>query len=1018
MCIACFAGGREPKVLDCLETDIEPVAAPVDDDPASGVPGTMRYDEGTGDVGETFANAQAVAVGELVTGTIADADDEDMYAVELVAGREYIIDLDPREGSGSALFDTFLRVFDANGSLIASNDDADYNAYDFSSRVSFVPSVSGTYYVQADAFEADTGEYQMTVADNGLAPAAAPTDAINWETYTAPSSIKVFVVGAGQTVVNNFNETFVTSDWDADALDALLRTLTEYERVIDVDFEIVFDPNQADFMVMETDLGDPGSLGYWSIGGGTISIDGVNYTLDGYGVFNVNGFGWNADGLQAGGLGYETLVHEFGHGMGLAHPHDDGGGSDVMRGVTGAFGSLGQFELNQGIFTAMSYNRGWETNPYGTASSTEWGGLDGLGTFDIAVLQSKYGAADAATGDDVYVLPSGNGAGTYYRTIWDTAGTDAISAAGIAGDAIIDLRTADTSAYAANAGGYVSYVAGVFGGFVIAEGVVIETATGGSGSDTITGNDANNALRGNEGADIIRGGEGNDVVHGDGGEDFLYGGAGNDEIEGGDGADGIEGNEGSDTISGGAGADTIIAGGGNDIVNGGADGDTIEGEGGDDTLNGDGGADVISGGEGLDIIRGGDGEDSIQGDAGNDSLYGDAGNDAIDGGAGNDTVFGGDGDDTIEGGGERDRLYGDGGNDTLNGGDGNDFLRGLDGNDTASGGSGNDYLTGDSGNDELSGGAGDDTLLGGADDDTLNGGDGVDELMGGNGRDLLDGGAGDDTLGGGSRNDRLFGADGNDTLGGDGGNDVVRGDAGDDTIRGGSGNDVLSGGDGADTIYGDAGGDAMFGGGEADIMFGGSGNDKMNGGVGDDTLEGGDGNDNLAGAGGNDTLRGGAGGDTINGFIGNDTAYGGVGTDTLIGSGGDDRLYGEADDDRLNGGNGNDLLVGGAGVDALTGGRGIDTFAFADGDLDAGADTITDFLSGTDIVDLSAIDANVVDAGDQAFAFIGAAAFSGTAGELRFENGQAFGDTDGDGAADFRIDFTNGASLGADDFVL
>ena len=521
MCIACATGGREPKVFDCLEMEVADAApSAVDDDPAFGaVPDDMRFAEGGRDVSDGLSGAQAIGVGELVTGTISVAGDQDVYAVRLEAGRRYVIDLDPR-GSSNPLTDTYLYVYDANGNLVAANDDADSG--DLSSRVEIFPTEDTIYYVQADAFGSNTGAYQMRVADRGIAPPASPTDALEWN-YTAPSTISVYVVAGGQTFTDAFGSTYTTTGWNATELDALVRALGEYERVINVDFEIVSDPSQADFMVIEANLGDPNDLGYWGVGGGRVTINGTNYALDGFGVFNGGGTGWNAGGLQAGGLGYQTIVHEFGHGMGLAHPHDVGGGSEVMRGVSGAFDSLGQYDLNQGVFTTMSYNRGWNTGPSGASGNPNFGGLDGLGTFDIAVLQDRYGAAASATGDDVYILPSANGAGTAYRTIWDTAGSDAITAFDMRGDAVIDLRTADTSDYAPNAGGFVSYVSGVFGGFVIAEGVVIETGVGGRGNDRVIGNGADNALSGNQGNDLLYGGFGNDTLNGGGGVDTaLY----------------------------------------------------------------------------------------------------------------------------------------------------------------------------------------------------------------------------------------------------------------------------------------------------------------------------------------------------------------------------------------------------------------------------------------------------------------------------------------------------------------
>jgi hypothetical protein len=87
------------------------------------------------------------------------------------------------------------------------------------------------------------------------------------------------------------------------------------------------------------------------------------------------------------------------------------------------------------------------------------------------------------------------------------------------------------------------------------------------------------------------------------------------------------------------------------------------------------------------------------------------------------------------------------------------------------------------------------------------------------------------------------------------------------------------------------------------------------------------------------------------------------------------------------------------------------------------ADLIGDFQSGVDKVDLSRIDANAGAAGDQAFSWIGSAAFTGAAGELRTYDQGGYrwvaGDTDGDGNADFAIAFYQGwAPQGQGDFLL
>ncbi|WP_129792137.1 calcium-binding protein [Sphingosinicella sp. CPCC 101087] len=143
---------------------------------------------------------------------------------------------------------------------------------------------------------------------------------------------------------------------------------------------------------------------------------------------------------------------------------------------------------------------------------------------------------------------------------------------------------------------------------------------------------------------------------------------------------------------------------------------------------------------------------------------------------------------------------------------------------------------------------------------------------------------------------------------------------------------------------------------------------------------------------------------------------------------GNDVIATGAGDDFLFGGDGDDILSGGAGLDDLTGGSGADTFLFESlGEFAQGIprDAIMDFASAEgDRIDLAGVDADVNASGDQAFTFIGDAAFTGngSAGELRYEtngfNSLVYGDVDGDGAADFTLYVTNVASLSATDFVL
>ncbi len=168
------------------------------------------------------------------------------------------------------------------------------------------------------------------------------------------------------------------------------------------------------------------------------------------------------------------------------------------------------------------------------------------------------------------------------------------------------------------------------------------------------------------------------------------------------------------------------------------------------------------------------------------------------------------------------------------------------------------------------------------------------------------------------------------------------------------------------------------------------------------------------------SVAGGAGSDTITSRPGNTLISGNGGNDVITDLWGNNTLYGNAGNDRLTAGTGDDVLVGGAGSDVLTGGLGADRFVFLSASDSTAAlrDVITDFRTG-DKIDLRAIDADTDGtAGDQAFRYIGSAAFSGVDGQLRYANGILSGDLNGDKVADFQIALSNVRALAATDFFL
>lgn len=314
-----------------------------------------------------------------------------------------------------------------------------------------------------------------------------------------------------------------------------------------------------------------------------------------------------------------------------------------------------------------------------------------------------------------------------------------------------------------------------------------------------------------------------------------------------------------------------------------------------------------------------------------------------------------------------------------------------------------------------------------------------------------------DVVGG---DDRIAGSDGAEFISGDVGIDrsrsAARIEGGDDTLSGNGGDDVIAGDllvtyanlgetrgvaivlGGADVLRGGAGADRLFGeigSAEASALLGVSGGgDRLFGEAGDDFLFGQTGADVLNGGEGRDALQGGAGRDTASYA----NAASGV-TANLLASGlnrgeavGD--LYGGIEDlegsrfaDTLVGDGAANRIAGGLGADTLTGGGGRDVIVFrTPGESTAAArDTIRDFAQtgdGRDRIDLSGIDASARASGDQAFTFIGAAAFSGGPAQLRAVRAASDtfieADVNGDRVSDFALRLDDPLTLSAGDFVL
>ena len=663
----------------------------------------------------------------------------------------------------------------------------------------------------------------------------------------------------------------------------------------------------------------------------------------------------NPAGASAGiVVAQDILIEDIYVTVDLTHSYS----SDLTLYLVGPNGEEFMLMDNEGSETLMDGGFTWTfgvTAALGMTSAGTWSikAVDSVGS-DVGTIDdfSLEFFGSAISNDDIYHFTSDFlelAAVDHSRTtLSDTnGGVDWLNFAVIAGNLTIYL----------NAGGTIS-VDGILWA-TIASGSVFEHFAAGDGNDYITGNSQGNRVLAGRGADVVFGGGGSDSLSGGRGSDTLWGQSGSDLLEGGDGSDLLFADVGDDTLIGGAGEDRLFGHAGADVMDGGEDrdiyiidnldvvndtgttgfdvaqiesaaGDSISLSGwsglervngylGDDVLDATGygaaiffygwdGSDTLTGTDFGDTISGGAGNDSLNGMGGSDTLYGRSGNDEIFGGAGNDGVFGDIGDDTLRGGAGTDTLIGHGGADSMDGGDDGDIY-GIDNLDTVTD-------TGTSGYDAAQIHSTVGIYLG---------------LSGWSGLERIDGNIGNDTIDGSGYGTALF-------MFGANGNDHLIGTTYNDTLAGGNGNDRLFAGDGADTLLGGGGADTLFGQGGADYLDGGEDGDIYSI-DGDDTIV-------DTGSSGYDAAQiGSTLGVAINmtGWSGLEQINGNTGNDTIDASGYGTSLV-------MLGGDGSDSLIGSSGNDTMFGGNDADVFVFNAG---FGADQISDFEDGTDMIDFS-----------------------------------------------------------------
>jgi hypothetical protein len=533
------------------------------------------------DTGVTPPAQSTLGMQAPLSGSLDAIGQSDWYRVNLTAGQLYEFALSGAQSGGGTLTDGALMLVDAAGHALESV--ANLRAYANGStaqtadpQLAFTAGYSGVYYLRVAGY-GTIGSYTLRekgVDLSGQLLSLTGVPAQHW----GPT-------GTGsQALVVTYSFLTATADGEVGfkpmtegQKQAVRSVLAQYSSFLNVDFKEMSNPAGAQICYGTSDR--------HNVSGGveldTADVDGTLWHAN---VFinntdSTNGAIAEASQVAPGQYGYEVLLHETGHALGLKHPGDynSTGGSGIAPFIAPAWDNR--------EFTVMSYIDNAGTGPARTP-----------GLLDVAALQSLYGARTAAAAqlltfntqtDLVATAVSGSTAaildlsgqtanctisltpGTFSSVGLTADGTPAHDNLAIAfGTRIAQLLAGSGDDYIiapeggcsinGGAGSDTVFFAGMRNNFTVAHGsngyTVIDHAgnlgvaqlvnvevLNFNGFSLLPGSDASvgqtlacaaggGTVNGTPGDDIVTGSSGNDVFVAGGGNDTFFGGAGIDSL--------------------------------------------------------------------------------------------------------------------------------------------------------------------------------------------------------------------------------------------------------------------------------------------------------------------------------------------------------------------------------------------------------------------------------------------------------------------------------------------------------
>jgi hypothetical protein len=470
---------------------------------------------------------------------VASGLDVDFYQFQLDAGGKVTIDIDAVQLDSS--LDTVLRLFDSAGNLLAfsDNDSGFGETSSLDSYLEFNASASGTYYVavsgnsnfsynpfvEGSGTPGSTGIYDISISFGApsvgtFSPTGnTSTDALlnelstYWDISASRGVITYSFLSA--EAADSYYGSETVSELSEAVKNNVREILESVERFINVDFVEVAD-TATSYGVVRYMFSDGGGEDFYAYAyyPGSSDIGGDVHLNPIYESDPINQFSGDL-----GSYGYESLIHETFHAIGLKHPgnYNAGGG--------GTGGPYLSPEDDNNTNTVMTYN---------FAGS---GGITPM-PYDIRALQYLYGVTNFNSTDTTYSFDTvyGYTDGSEYfgssttelkQTLWDSGGTDTLDFSDLVyldSGYYFDLREGGilTTQAAYNGSTYEDvstgdpYTTSTFG-TAIAYNSAIENVINSTSNDYIIANNAANTFGGytfgtNTGNDILEGTDALDIL--------------------------------------------------------------------------------------------------------------------------------------------------------------------------------------------------------------------------------------------------------------------------------------------------------------------------------------------------------------------------------------------------------------------------------------------------------------------------------------------------------------------------